>query len=250
MPYELVVFLVLCVAAPIGWKAHAVLVSARGVPRQAALYRALILDRANLSPGGHPLRLLFAAFLPLTYLVLFHALDRWGGRGKWSDRFLQCGGYLIFLGWMWLLVLVMREAKKELDALGLSYSQGSGTAESWGRTIGIDQIYEGVRHGRAVRIDLFAGGGSLVRLRPLVPIPPFELVGAHRMVLAADNGKPACTVLAALPESAQWEGAFVRATASGIEVWRQKPGRGSRFWLYDLWLAERLAHAYDEAGTA
>jgi hypothetical protein len=113
-----------------------------------------------------------------------------------------------------------------------------------------DVVYEGTRHDRAVYVRVFAEGASFVRVVPRAATPPLRATGRRRLAVALSPfGLPAATA-AALPESAQWEGCEVVSGPAGIEVTRATRGRGARFWLYDLWLAERLAHAFDDGGSA
>jgi hypothetical protein len=113
-----------------------------------------------------------------------------------------------------------------------------------------DSVYRGTRHGRQVYIRIFAEGASLVRVVPLVSAPVLRAAGGRRLGVALAPLGALAVAGASLPESAQWEGCEVASGPAGIEVTRAGRGRGSRFWLYDLWLAERLAHALDQAGAA
>jgi hypothetical protein len=113
-----------------------------------------------------------------------------------------------------------------------------------------DTIYTGVRRGRAVTIRLFAEGASLVRVEPLTVAPSLRVSGGRRLRAELAPFPALAVAAASLPESAAWEGSEVSSGPVGIEISRSRRGRGSRFWFYDLWLAERLAHAVDGGGAA
>lgn len=149
------------------------------------------------------------------------------------------------------------EEARELDRLGLSATQDMPAHRDQVRPVRdrsgrrrwpMDTVYTGVRHGRAVTIRLFAEGASLVRVAQLTPAPTLCAPGGRRLHAALAAFPALAAAAAALPESAQWEGCEVSTGPAGVEITRGRRGRGARFWLYDLWLAERLAAAVDCAG--
>ena len=82
----------------------------------------------------------------------------------------------------------------------------------------------GERHGRRVRVDITAAG-SVTRLGPATAAP--QLAGAG-ILAYAERG-----------EARTWEGVTVASEDDRIVVRRE--GHEGPSWLWDLWLAERLA---------
>jgi hypothetical protein len=83
---------------------------------------------------------------------------------------------------------------------------------------------EGERHGRGVRVDLTAKG-SVTRVEAATAVP--ELAG-DELLARAGRG-----------DERTWEGVLVEGGEGRITV-RRLGSRGAS-WLWDLWLAERLA---------
>jgi hypothetical protein len=100
-------------------------------------------------------------------------------------------------------------------------------------------VYSGRRHGRAVEVML---EGSRSETRVEAPSASFELKG-HRQRVRAEGEVPAAVaqLLDGLGASPRWTGMKLEAGPDGIVVSRRSSG--DREWLYDLWLAERLASA-------
>ena len=100
-------------------------------------------------------------------------------------------------------------------------------------------VFSGQRHGRAVEVRL---EGSRSETRVTAPSASYELKG-HRQRVRAEESVPAAVqrVLDGLGASPRWTGMKLEARPDGIVVTRKSSG--DREWLYDLWLAERLASA-------
>ncbi len=104
-------------------------------------------------------------------------------------------------------------------------------------------VYEGNRHGRAVRLRLATKTTTEVG----GVYPDFQIRNREGRLRPA-SGSPATveTVIGPLSASPLWRGVNVRGNEGGIVVER-KDNRGS--WMCDLWLAERLADALSEQRT-
>jgi hypothetical protein len=100
-------------------------------------------------------------------------------------------------------------------------------------------VLSGQRHGRAVEVRL-EGSRSETRVAALAS--SYELKG-NRQRVRAEGPVPASVqrVLDELGASPRWTGMKLEAGPDGISVTRRSSGE--REWLYDLWLAERLASA-------
>jgi hypothetical protein len=100
-------------------------------------------------------------------------------------------------------------------------------------------VLRGRRHGRDVEVTI---GGSRSETRVAAPSSSYELKG-HRQRVRAEGPVPAPVqrVLDELGASPRWTGMKLAAGPDGILVTRRSSG--DREWLYDLWLAERLATA-------
>jgi len=97
-------------------------------------------------------------------------------------------------------------------------------------------LMEGSRHGRPVSVSQVERNSTTT---VKAAVPSFE-ANARDGRIGAGGAAPeaVAAVLAELPNSTRWKGVKVRAGPAGIEVER-KGDPGS--WLWDLWLAERLA---------
>lgn len=100
-------------------------------------------------------------------------------------------------------------------------------------------VLSGERHGRAVEITL---DGSRSETRIAAPSSAYKLEG-HRQRVRLDGDAPAAVrrVVDELRASPRWTGMKLEAGPDGIVVSRR--GSANREWLYDVWLAERLASA-------
>ena len=98
-------------------------------------------------------------------------------------------------------------------------------------------VLRGQRHGRAVEITL---AGSRSETHVVGGSAPFKLKG-HRQRVRADGEVPPAVqrLIDGLGASPRWTGMNLEAGPGGIVVGRRSSG--DREWLYDLWLAERLA---------
>lgn len=99
-------------------------------------------------------------------------------------------------------------------------------------------VYEGQRHGRAVKLRL----ASRTMTEVSGAYPEFEIGNREGRLRPAAGSPPQVeTVVGSLAASPLWRGVNVRGGPDGITVER-KDNRGS--WMCDLWLAERLADAF------
>jgi hypothetical protein len=98
-------------------------------------------------------------------------------------------------------------------------------------------VLRGQRHGRAVEITL---SGSSSETQVAAPSAAVKLEG-HRQRVRADGEVPPAVqaLIDGLGASPRWTGMKLEAGPEGIVVGRRSSGQ--REWLYDLWLAERLA---------
>ena len=98
-------------------------------------------------------------------------------------------------------------------------------------------VLRGERHGRPVEVRL---EGSHSETRVGAPATAYRLEG-HRQRVRGEGEVPAAVarVLEGLGASPRWTGVRLEAGPDGIVVTRKSSG--DREWLYDLWLAERLA---------
>ena len=98
-------------------------------------------------------------------------------------------------------------------------------------------VLRGQRHGRAVEITL---SGSSSETHVAAPSAAVKLEG-HRQRVRADGEVPPAVqaLIDGLGASPRWTGMKLEAGPEGIVVGRRSSGQ--REWLYDLWLAERLA---------
>jgi hypothetical protein len=98
-------------------------------------------------------------------------------------------------------------------------------------------VLRGERHGRAVEITI---DGSRTETRVAGAYPPFELKGHRQRVRADGEVRPAvAAILEQLDPSPRWTSMRLNAGSEGIVVSRRSSAEQA--WLYDLWLAERLA---------
>jgi hypothetical protein len=96
-------------------------------------------------------------------------------------------------------------------------------------------VMSGQRHGR--RVELTQEDGRSV-LMVHASVPEFEAKVRDGRLVAEDGASNAAAVLRGLPASERWRGVQVHGGPEGIVIDRKgDPGA----WLYDLWLAERLA---------
>jgi hypothetical protein len=116
-----------------------------------------------------------------------------------------------------------------LRGLGLAAKGGESAKE-----------FEGHRRGRLVQVE---SEGRITKVDLEVAAPEFEIesVGGKFEDLAElpARVRPALE----LPKAKRWQGVRVRGSAAGIRVERES--RGQNMWLYDLWLAERIAETLD-----
>jgi hypothetical protein len=98
-------------------------------------------------------------------------------------------------------------------------------------------VLSGERHGRAVEVTI---DGSKTTTRVMAPGPAFALEG-HRQRVRAEGEVPSGVqrVLDELGASPRWTSMKLEAGGEGIVATRRS-GDGQA-WLYDLWLAERIA---------
>lgn len=102
-------------------------------------------------------------------------------------------------------------------------------------------VLEGERNGRRVSIRI---GSTETRTRSEVKVamaaPEFEAKSRDgRVRPAKDAPKSVVAVLEGVSNSTRWKQVTVKGGPEGIEVVRK--GGGQADWLFDLWLAERLA---------
>ena len=100
-------------------------------------------------------------------------------------------------------------------------------------------VLRGTRHGREVEITI-QGGRSETHVA--CAAPAFRLKGSRQRVVAdGDVPTEVALVLEGLHASPRWTGMKLEAGPDGIVVGRR--AANEQRWLYDLWLAERLADA-------
>ena len=95
---------------------------------------------------------------------------------------------------------------------------------------------EGNRHGRAVTV-VQEGGDSTTTVGGGVPIFKAKARGG-RLQLDGEGSTAVERALAEIPSSPSWKRVTVRGGRGGVEVQRKDDPSA---WLYDLWLAEKLA---------
>jgi hypothetical protein len=98
-------------------------------------------------------------------------------------------------------------------------------------------VLRGERHGRAVEVTI---DGTRTETRLAGAYPAFELNGHRQRVRVTGEAPPAVqSVVDGLGASPRWTSMKLAAGAEGIVVSRRSSAEQA--WLYDLWLAERLA---------
>jgi hypothetical protein len=109
--------------------------------------------------------------------------------------------------------------------LGLEASSVNGTKR-----------YTGNRSGRAIEIESQARRSTT---QLAAPTPDFEVESVEGKLKG--GGKLPASLVAALdlPKAKRWRGIHVSGGRDGIRI--QRESRGQNMWLYDLWLAERIA---------
>jgi hypothetical protein len=112
--------------------------------------------------------------------------------------------------------------------LGLAWSEEAETA------------VVGKRHGRDVRIEF----GAKKSITILSGSYPGFAIASRDGKLEPDSTAPpeAADALKGLRKAKRWAGISVRAGMDGIRIERRTASSTGNPWLYDLWLAERLAH--------
>ena len=105
-------------------------------------------------------------------------------------------------------------------------------------------VLSGERHGRTVSVTI---DGSQSETRVAGVYPAFELKGHRQRVRAEGSVPPAVEgILASLGPSPRWTSMKLRSGPDGIRVSRRSGAEQP--WLYDLWLAERLASSGSTTG--
>ena len=117
---------------------------------------------------------------------------------------------------------------------------------------GAASIFRGVRHGRPVLMNQGSqgsGGKGALVVWVLVATPPIS-VHADDGRLVVDGDAPAAvaqTIAAIAPQPKLWKDMHLVGGAEGIVIKRPiKTSTHPQAWIYDLWLAERVA---DLVGT-
>ncbi len=99
---------------------------------------------------------------------------------------------------------------------------------------------EGVRHGRPVAVDAYAGSTAVL---VAAPTEPFRLkAAASRMQPDGQVPGWVLSALARVPPDSRWHKVTVQAGPEGIRADRRGSALDSD-WMLDLWLAEHLADA-------
>lgn len=117
---------------------------------------------------------------------------------------------------------------KTAGSLGLSVEE----AVSHGR------LFSGTRRGRQVALEI-DGSRSAVTLE--VPFPAFTAASSDGKFAPLDALPQSLRPALDLPKAKRWRGVDVSGGRQGLRI--ERHGRGANMWLYDLWLAERLAAA-------
>jgi hypothetical protein len=98
-------------------------------------------------------------------------------------------------------------------------------------------VLRGERHGRAMEVTI---DGTRTETRLAGAYAAFELNGHRQRVRVTGEAPPAVTrILEQLDASPRWTSMRLKAGPEGIVVTRRSSAEHP--WLYDLWLAERLA---------
>ena len=128
-----------------------------------------------------------------------------------------------------------------MPRVGIENRFGSGTGH--GTRVEGATVLEGDRMGHAVRIELGSAQTTSVAAR----VPPFRIEPeGERLVAAAETPAPVRELLAGLGPSPRWgKLRRVEGGAGGIVIERKVDADNG--WMWDLWLAERLAEALEEA---
>jgi hypothetical protein len=142
------------------------------------------------------------------------------------------------------------DAAPTMSALGLSeterphveiHHQATGPQPLRHETVG-DAAYAGTRRGR--RVSVVIGGGSTVSVGGAAS--PFEIRAKGERLRAAPGAPPAVeAVIAPLRASSYWRGVSFTGGPDGV-VAKRRSG-GGEHWMRDLWVAEHLAVAADDA---
>ncbi len=99
---------------------------------------------------------------------------------------------------------------------------------------------EGMRHGRAVTVDMNAGSTAVLVAAPTQAFT--AAAGSDRIEPAAPAPQWALEALRRVPQDPRWRKVHVEAGPGGIRVDRKGSALDGE-WMLDLWLAETLAQA-------
>jgi hypothetical protein len=100
--------------------------------------------------------------------------------------------------------------------------------------------YVGVRHGRRVRVDVTAGGSTLLLEGGFAT--PFEVTGKDGVLTVVRGEDWVRSAVAGVGANDAWRKITITGGPAGIAVERRGRGDLGRGWLADLWLAEQLQH--------
>ncbi len=171
---------------------------------------------------------------------------RWRGR---SAEIADAGG----MGWEVVLESLETEPDAELTddmdvqdvvmaPLGLSFDEDLSRGDAGGTS-----IFHGVRHGRPVLMNQGSqrsGTKGALVVWVCASTPPLSL-GSDGGRLVVDGDAPAAisdAVAAMAPEPKLWKDVHLVGGGDGIVVKRPiKTSTHPQAWIYDLWLAERVA---------
>jgi hypothetical protein len=108
-----------------------------------------------------------------------------------------------------------------------------------------ESVLIGERRGRGVRLET-KGRHSLTFLD--FPIAEFKLESPTGKFGGAEKLPAELRSALELPKAKRWQQVRIEGSQRGIKI--ERTSRGQNMWLYDLWLAERLAEAVEDEAAA
>jgi hypothetical protein len=103
-----------------------------------------------------------------------------------------------------------------------------------------ESVLLGERRGRSVRLEI-KGKHSVIFLD--FPIAEFKIESSTGKFEGAEQLPPELKSALDLPKAKRWQHVRIEGSQRGIKI--ERTSRGQNMWLYDLWLAERLADAVE-----
>jgi len=108
-----------------------------------------------------------------------------------------------------------------------------------------ESVLLGERRGRSVRLEI-KGKHSVIFLD--FPIAEFKIESPKGKFEGAEKLPVELISALELPRAKRWQQVRIEGSQQGIKI--ERTSRGQNMWLYDLWLAERLAEAAEGQAAA